>query len=228
MFDWAGTMIDFGCMAPVEALQDVFSEEGVLLSAAEARRDMGKAKLDHLRAILADAAVSARWHEAKGMRPTDADINRLYRRLEPVMKASAEKTSLLIPGAAETAASLHALGVKIGSGTGYTREMMADILPRGGRAGLCPRCGGLCWRNAQRPSRAVDDLESAYHARCMAGPAPASRWMTRRSVLKKAVSPAAGRSAFPPRATVSGSIRNSSPLSHHRKSAQLWPRLSVN
>ena len=56
VFDWAGTMVDFGCMAPVEALIEVFAGEGVALSAAEARRDMGKAKHDHLTAILADPA----------------------------------------------------------------------------------------------------------------------------------------------------------------------------
>ena len=29
VFDWAGTMIDFGCMAPVDALRDVFAQEGL-------------------------------------------------------------------------------------------------------------------------------------------------------------------------------------------------------
>ena len=43
VFDWAGTMIDFGCVAPVEALQHVFEGRGVRLSVAEARADMGKA-----------------------------------------------------------------------------------------------------------------------------------------------------------------------------------------
>jgi beta-phosphoglucomutase-like phosphatase (HAD superfamily) len=43
IFDWAGTMIDFGCMAPVQALQAVFAAEGVDLSDAEARADMGMA-----------------------------------------------------------------------------------------------------------------------------------------------------------------------------------------
>ena len=41
IFDWAGTMVDFGCMAPVEALVDAFAAHGVTISAADARRDMG-------------------------------------------------------------------------------------------------------------------------------------------------------------------------------------------
>ena len=62
VFDWAGTVIDFGCMAPVEALIDVFAAEGLAITAAEARADMGRAKLDHLRALLAEPGAS-RHHE---------------------------------------------------------------------------------------------------------------------------------------------------------------------
>ncbi len=138
VFDWAGTMIDFGCMAPVRALAQVFAEEGLVISAEEARRDMGKAKLDHLKALLADPAVGARWSALKGAPAAPADVERLYGRLEPAMKAAATESSRLIPGAAEAAAALRALGVKIGSGTGYTREMMADILPSAARQGYAP------------------------------------------------------------------------------------------
>lgn len=138
VFDWAGTMIDFGCMAPVQALIEVFAGDGLTLSDAEARRDMGKAKLDHLRAILADEGVAARWLALKGAPSSEADVTRLYAILAPVMKAAAAKSSKLIPGAAQVAADLRALGVRIGSGTGYTREMMADILPSAAQQGYAP------------------------------------------------------------------------------------------
>jgi phosphonoacetaldehyde hydrolase len=145
VFDWAGTMIDFGCMAPVQALIEVFAAEGLALSPAEARRDMGKAKLDHLRALLADPAVAPRWAALQGSPASEADVDRLYKRLEPAMKAAAAKSSRLIPGAAEVAATLRRLGVRIGSGTGYTRQMMADILPAAEAQGYAPEvvvCAG--------------------------------------------------------------------------------------
>ena len=59
IFDWAGTMVDFGCVAPVEALIDAFAAHGVAISAAEARRDMGRAKHDHVWAILSEPRVTA-------------------------------------------------------------------------------------------------------------------------------------------------------------------------
>ena len=52
IFDWAGTMVDFGCMAPVKALVEAFSQEGVEISEAAARRDMGKSKRDHVVGLL--------------------------------------------------------------------------------------------------------------------------------------------------------------------------------
>ena len=124
VFDWAGTMVDFGCMAPVRALMQVFEAEGAPITADEARRDMGRAKRDHLATLIADPAVAERWARAKGTPAGPADIDRLYARL--------------VPGAAETVAELRALGVRIGSGTGYTRQMMAAILPRAAEQGYAP------------------------------------------------------------------------------------------
>ena len=145
VFDWAGTMVDFGCMAPVEALIEVFATEGIALCDAEARRDMGKAKHDHLSAIMANPAVAMRWRETNGAPVVPADIERIYHKLVPAMTEAAARASVLIPGAAETAAALAALGVRIGSGTGYTREMMAEILASAARQGYAPEvvvCAG--------------------------------------------------------------------------------------
>jgi phosphonoacetaldehyde hydrolase len=59
IFDWAGTMVDFGCRAPVNTLLEAFSRHGVSLTEQEVRRDMGKAKADHVHALLDDARIAA-------------------------------------------------------------------------------------------------------------------------------------------------------------------------
>ncbi len=138
IFDWAGTMVDFGCMAPVDALIDAFAAHGVGITAAQARRDMGRAKRDHVAAILQNPSVAAAWTEAHGAAPTVADGDLLYRMLEPLIEAAATRCAELIPGAATVAAELEALGVKLGSGTGYTRQMMSGILPRAAAQGYAP------------------------------------------------------------------------------------------
>ena len=69
VFDWAGTMVDFGCRAPVEALVAAFAAEGVALSAEDARRDMGRAKLDHVARPARPSAGGAGLGGGQGRRP---------------------------------------------------------------------------------------------------------------------------------------------------------------
>jgi phosphonoacetaldehyde hydrolase len=138
IFDWAGTMVDFGSMAPVEAMMNAFAAHGVTISEAEVRRDMGRAKRDHVGAIIRDPAVAARWVAANTGAPTTADGDAIHDSLEPLIAAAAADRATLIPGAAEIASDLTRLGVKIGSGTGYTRQTMNGILPRAAAQGYAP------------------------------------------------------------------------------------------
>jgi phosphonoacetaldehyde hydrolase len=145
VFDWAGTVIDFGSIAPIEALRTAFTHHAVPISETEARADMGMAKRDHVRAILALPRVQAAWTVAHGCAPDEADGDRLYDDLAPLMREAAARHTKLIPGAAEAVAGLRDAGVRIGSCTGYTREMMADILPRAADQGYAPEvvvCAG--------------------------------------------------------------------------------------
>ena len=77
IFDWAGTMVDFGCMAPVRALIDAFAQEGVEIHEIAARRDMGKAKADHVRGMLAHPDVEAAWRAKHGRAPNERDMESL-------------------------------------------------------------------------------------------------------------------------------------------------------
>lgn len=40
IFDWAGTTVDFGCMAPVHAFRNAFLEKGIQLTDKEIREPM--------------------------------------------------------------------------------------------------------------------------------------------------------------------------------------------
>jgi phosphonoacetaldehyde hydrolase len=138
VLDWAGTMIDHGSRAPVVALLRLFEREGLPISEAEARADMGRAKRDHIRAILAAPRVDAAWRDLHGSAATEGDVERLHDAIEPVMREAARDCALLIPGAAELVARLRGEGIPIASCTGYTRTMMADILPRAAEQGYAP------------------------------------------------------------------------------------------
>jgi phosphonoacetaldehyde hydrolase len=138
IFDWAGTMIDFGCMAPVNALIDAFGKYNVAITAIQAREDMGRAKRDHVAALLAKPAIAARWREVTGADPDLTAIDQIYDDLVPLMVDAAARSSKLIDGAVRLVENLRARGIKIGSGTGYTREMMEAIIPCAAAQGYAP------------------------------------------------------------------------------------------
>lgn len=138
VFDWAGTTVDFGSRAPVLALMEAFAALGAPVSEAEARRDMGRAKADHVRALFEQPRVAEAWRAAQGAAPDAAAVDRVMAELQAPMIRLAEETADLIPGAAETATHLRRLGLKIASCTGYTREMMQAVLPRAAAQGYAP------------------------------------------------------------------------------------------
>ena len=103
-----------------------------------ARADMGKAKADHVRGILKQPEVAEAWRAASGSPPDEADVEDLMTDLGPLMKIAAAEAAVLIPGAAQTVADLRAAGLKIGSSTGYTREMMTPVLALSAEQGYLP------------------------------------------------------------------------------------------
>jgi phosphonoacetaldehyde hydrolase len=143
--DWAGTMVDFGCQAPVRALIEAFGAEGVVIDEATARRDMGKAKSDHVRSLLNEPAVAAAWRARHGRAVNEADVDAVIARLGPLMRKHAASAATLIPGARAAFDSLRAAGLRVASSTGYTREMLQPVLARAAQQGYVPEhvvCSG--------------------------------------------------------------------------------------
>jgi phosphonoacetaldehyde hydrolase len=138
IFDWAGTVVDYGSLAPMGAFVETFGEFGVAISIDEARAPMGMAKRPHIAAIMALPRVAKAWVDRHGRAPADEDIDAIYAAFVPKNIAVAARYATLIPGAAEIVAELRSNGVKIGSSTGYTREIMAEILPVAASQGFKP------------------------------------------------------------------------------------------
>lgn len=154
IFDWAGTTVDFGSLAPMGAFVEVFTKHGVEISIDEARRPMGLAKWDHIRALLDDPAIAARWREAHGALPGDAEADRIYADFVPLNARVVANYADLIPGTRETVAALRDRGLKIGSTTGYTRDIMSKLAPLATELGYAPDnlvCAGDLVRGRPSP-----------------------------------------------------------------------------
>jgi len=129
IFDWAGTIVDHGSLGPMGVFVEAFAEFGVAITIDEARQPMGIAKRPHVAALLAMPRIAAEWQKARGHAPTEADVDAVYAVFVPKNIAVASRFADLVPRAAETAAAVRGLGLKIGTTTGYTREIMNEIVP---------------------------------------------------------------------------------------------------
>ena len=138
IFDWAGTVVDYGSLAPMGAFVETFAQFGVEISIDEARGPMGMAKRPHIAALMALPRVAAAWKERHGHLPTEDDIDAVYEVFVPKNIAVAARFSQVIPGVADVVTALRADDIKIGSTTGYTREIMAEITPGAARQGFSP------------------------------------------------------------------------------------------
>ena len=140
IFDWAGTTVDHGSLAPVEAIRQLFALEGVHLTSEQIRQDMGLHKRDHIRQLLDNPEVLQLWTSSCGNPPSADDAQRLFEQMIPVQVDILPKHSLVLSGVRETVEHLRQRGIKIGSTTGYARGMMEPLLESASEQGYTPDC----------------------------------------------------------------------------------------
>jgi 2-aminoethylphosphonate--pyruvate transaminase/phosphonoacetaldehyde hydrolase len=161
ILDWAGTTVDFGSLAPVMALRRVFAANGIEVTDDEVRLHMGALKKDHIRMICAGERVRGAWREQYGRTPDESDVERLFTEFVPRQTEILAAFSAPIPGVCGAIARWKAAGLRIGSTTGYTRELLDVVREAAAREGYAPdvsvtpdeACGGrprpfMCYRNA--------------------------------------------------------------------------------
>lgn len=161
ILDWAGTVVDFGSLAPVAALERVFEQNGVPVTVEEIRRDMGTLKKDQIRAILNGERVRESWRERYRTHPAETDVERIFAQFLPRQTEVLREFSAPTAGTVDTVQCWREAGLKIGSTTGYTRGLLDIVIEAAAEQGYRPdasvtpdEVGGgrprpfMCYRNA--------------------------------------------------------------------------------
>jgi phosphonoacetaldehyde hydrolase len=138
VLDWSGTVLDFGCRAPIGAFIAAFKRFDVDITAAEARAPMGIPKREHIVAIVGVPRVAAAWREVHGRAAMEADLDAILEEYIRVNGKVIADYSELIPGTLETVTAMRTRGLKIGSTTGYPRVIMEQLAPIARAAGYEP------------------------------------------------------------------------------------------
>ena len=141
IFDWAGTIVDFGSFAPTQIFVDAFKQAyNFELSLPEARGPMGLGKWQHIEALGQDPVIGARWQKQFGEPMSHADIDHIYQTFLPLQVERVAEHSALIAGALNTVEQLRQRGIKIGSTTGYPRQVMQKLMVAAAAHGYEPDC----------------------------------------------------------------------------------------
>jgi phosphonoacetaldehyde hydrolase len=161
VIDWAGSAVDYGCMGPVGVFINIFNAHQIRVTRQEARQFMGLAKKDHIRSMCGLESVKRQWQDVYKRFPTEKDVDILYDKTSAGMIKAIVDHSEPIPGVLAAIAGMREMGIKIGSSTGYTREMMDVLAPLAGEKGYAPDavvCSSdvpkgrpfpwMCYRNA--------------------------------------------------------------------------------
>jgi phosphonoacetaldehyde hydrolase len=130
ILDWAGTTVDYGCFAPVNAFISAFDAFGIKVGIEETRAPMGLAKRRHIEIML----------ENLGHSYAQEDVTQIYESFEQALFEALESYTDPLPGVLETVECIRKMGIAIGSTTGYTKAMMDVVMPAAKKKGYAPDC----------------------------------------------------------------------------------------
>jgi len=132
ILDWSGTTADAYVLAPAVVFVEVFKKHGVEISMPEARGPMGLRKDLHIKALTEVPEIRERWKAVHGQYPGQEEVDAMFADFVPMQLACLREYTKLLPGVTDTVQKLQALGIKVGSSTGFTRAMV-DILEEDAR-----------------------------------------------------------------------------------------------
>lgn len=128
IFDWAGTIVDFGSVAPVIALKKTFDSFDVEVTMNQIRESMGKNKIEHIKDILSMDTSVKQWETLHNRSWDEDDVKVIYVEFEKTLLTILENETEFIVGVPEMFKQLRHQNIKVGSSTGYTRGMIDVVL----------------------------------------------------------------------------------------------------
>lgn len=133
VFDWAGTTVDYGCIAPLAVFERIFENKNIHLTRDEIIKPMGMGKRDHIETLLKTENATGQWKKVYGRDWTQDDVDEMFAQFNSNLLSVLKDYCTPIDGVLESIAKLRSMGIHIGSTTGYTRPMM-DIVEPGAKA----------------------------------------------------------------------------------------------
>jgi phosphonoacetaldehyde hydrolase len=138
VFDWAGTLIDHGSVAPVQAVQTAFASACLEVSRAQIRGLMGLSKRDLIESLLRIPSVQRSFEAVRGRSSNAADVDELYAAYMPAQLEAIRTKSTVIQGALASFAGLREQNIAIATVARYFRAATELVHQLASAQGLTP------------------------------------------------------------------------------------------
>ena len=123
---------------PYRLFIKAFEEFGITPTADEVREPMGMLKWNHIHTMMQMPRISEEWNRVHGTSWTLEDVDAVYQRSEQGIMEILKDFANPKPFVLDTVSLLRKHGIKIGSTTGYTDEMMSIVVPAAEKNGYSP------------------------------------------------------------------------------------------
>lgn len=157
IFDLSGTIIDYGCQAPVKAFVEAFKTNGLVVTDQQVRQFMGMGKKEHLNELLKLESVQAQTQLAP------VDSKNIYEDIQRKLIEITPEYSTLIPAAQFLIDILHLRDIPYAVTTGYPAAVVSKFLPNLIEQGFRPVtivCSDQVRRSRPHPDMALKAAES--------------------------------------------------------------------
>lgn len=144
VLDWAGTIVDFGSLAPMGAFVELFARHQIDITIAQARVPMGLPKIDHIAALGSMPTIASQWEKLNDRPFNAADAQQLLSEFEPMSAKAALDRSQFIPGFMAAYHALQSQGLSFATTTGYTRSIMTPLIEIARAQGFQPALVVCC------------------------------------------------------------------------------------
>ncbi len=130
VFDWNGTLVDYGCFAPVEALVKTFRSRGIPIRPEDARSALSGMERDPVRSLLRHTTLS----ELR----TGSDAAGIMTAYESTLMEMLPGYCELVPRALDVTATLRSRKIRIGTTSPFSTPLTGILAWCAGKKGLFP------------------------------------------------------------------------------------------
>lgn len=130
ILDNSGTFVDPYVIAPAITFQKIFNNYKIPITMEEARGPMGLRKELHIAEILKIPRIQDEFFKRYGRKSNEEDIMNMYSDFIPTQLKILPEYCQLLPKVKETVDIMKDDGIKIGTTTGFNREMVNCIVEK--------------------------------------------------------------------------------------------------